>query len=223
MSGCRGASRFSSFTAEIKLADGKTGWGGARAGSGRKRKAAVEPLVVRVSRRRQGIPTLHKGVAMAWYCVRSEQSLEQTAWREIAALGFETFFPRAALNRPLFGRYFFARFDVGAPGWRRICSARGVQCILGASPIDPTPVPDAAIQIIRAQLDALDCLMSAPAPAPDAAELPQGARVAVRGGAFDGIRGLAGQTDAGRVSVLLSLMGRDVTVSVDRKQIELAA
>lgn len=199
-----------------------SGWGGKREGAGRKPKAVTtfRPLAV--------------DTELRWYAVRTDAAQEFTAWHQITDHGFECLFPReirpgrpesrTATGRtipakptviaPLFRTYLFARFSAADPSWRYIPHLRGVAEIFGISPDAPTPVPDAAVAVVRAQLDAQDVLI-----VPGATSIPDGSPVIVIGGPFDGLRGLARQSNAERVSVVLQLLGRFATTSLDRRNV----
>lgn len=201
-----------------------SGWGGKREGAGRKPKSVTtfRPLAI--------------DTELRWYAVRTDAAQEFTAWRGIADLGFETLFPReirpgrpeshTATGRtipakptviaPLFRTYLFARFSAANPSWRYIPHLRGVAEIFGISPDAPTPVPDAAMAVVRAQLDGQDILI-----VQGATPVPSGHPVRIVGGAFDGLLGLAGQSSAERVSVILDLLGRSTVASIPRRNVAL--
>ena len=75
----------------------------------------------------------------------------------LIAQGFEALLPLGARQMlggsvqiyPLFGPYLLVRFDVTRPGWRSICSTRGMKRLFGATPEQPTPLRDRDVSAIR--------------------------------------------------------------------------
>lgn len=162
-----------------------------------------------------------------WFVVRTGPGSDQlVADIEIRLAGFEVLNPslwkpatRPRLGRPglpdrivpLFSRYLMTRFDRDDPGWRRIRSLRGVECILGGTPARPVPVPHKAIEALRATLAPNACLYPVTR---HATPITTGASVRVLEGPFADHVGLCQMSDGLRVRLLLELLGRPVQVTV---------
>jgi transcription antitermination factor NusG len=180
-----------------------------------------------------------------WFCVRTLPGLHLTADIEIRLAGFEVFNPtmwKAAVPArrgpngslrpalpvrivPLFPRYLMARFHRSVDPWTRIRSLAGVDSILGTDPRTPAAVPDEAIALIRSRLMPNDCLY------PDNVELRDagpvvhvapGTRARLLEGPLADIAGICQWSDDKRVRLLLSLLGREVVVTVERSAVEVA-
>jgi transcription antitermination factor NusG len=177
----------------------------------------------------------------AWHCVRTGPRQELTADIQIRLAGFTLFAPSVwkpatrpcrgangvtkpgSPDRivPLFPRYLFVRFRRSDPGWRRIWSMPGVDCILGISPGAPTAVPDQAIEVIRGLCAPNDCIYPAShgeRPAP----LTPGTRARMLTGPMAEVAGICQWSDGKRVRLLLTIMGRAVAVTVPQAALELA-
>jgi transcription antitermination factor NusG len=179
-----------------------------------------------------------------WYCLRTDHGADVTAADAVRQAGFEVFAPmewreprsarrlahgairpaRPAGVDPMFPRYLFTRFSRSQP-WQLIRGLRGVDGLLGTAPDTPCPMPDAAITLIRDICQANDCRYpdSFDVHDPDALlPMDEGAPVRITGGAFADRFGVCDWSDAKRVRVLLSIMGRDVPLDVERAWIEAA-
>ena len=157
----------------------------------------------------------------AWYVVSAKMRREKFAALELARRGVEIFFPRLALShrrdivvRPLFPGYLFAHLRlpddakrvVWAPGVRRLVAFEG------AAP----PLPDDAIEFLRARGGPDGVIVARPRP------LPSGHRVRVTDGPLAGLVGIIeNPPDArGRVQVLMEILRRQTRVSVDAAWLE---
>jgi transcription antitermination factor NusG len=164
---------------------------------------------------------------------------------EIRLAGFEVFAPtiwkpaRAARRHssgallpalpdriePLFPRYLMARFHRSVDPWTRIRSLPGVDYILGPTPETPSPVPDAAVHAIRSRLMPNGCCypehveLRAAGPV---VHLPPGSNARLLEGPLADIAGICQWSDGRRVRLLLSLLGREVVVTVPRTAVEVA-
>lgn len=175
-----------------------------------------------------------------WYCIRTEFGAEITADMAIRTAEFETFFPmlwiaplparRTEMGRlmpaqserlvPLFRRYIFARFLRSDPSWRRIATMRGVERIFSTSPTTPIPVPDVAIDIVRKQCHP-NGVVYPPGHGEKRAAMEIGAIGRIPNSAFPDLVGICDWSEGDRVRLLMSIMGRQVPVTVDRSAVEI--
>lgn len=159
-----------------------------------------------------------------WYCVRTQPRREHIAAANLRErVGIEVFAPRihvrrstrtglvCALAEALFPGYLFARFEYPQQ-LRHVISTSGVTGIVSFGAQPPT-VADGVIEFLRAQVRLTD----------RAAEpvFSEGAWVRIVGGCFRNVEGrvLSFDDRTERVRVLLTLLGRDVQVSVLAQQL----
>lgn len=93
---------------------------------------------------------------LRWYCAQAKPGQVFTARDHLIRQQFEVLVPLGARRtltgvalEPLLGPYFLVRFDVRKPGWRRICSSRGVARLFGSTPEAPSPLRDADVERLR--------------------------------------------------------------------------
>jgi transcription elongation factor/antiterminator RfaH len=141
---------------------------------------------------------------------------EDRAIDNLARQSFTTFCPRvrktvrharklAHILAPMFPNYLFVRLDVLRDHWRSINGTRGVVRLLtqGDTPI---PVPAGIVEGLKVRVDWENVVDFTPA-------LQAGDTVRISGGPFAELIGTLEYLDeAGRVCVLLDLMGRAVSV-----------
>ncbi len=160
-----------------------------------------------------------------WYVVRSQPHAERRARENLGHQGFDAWLPLCRRRRrharkmeivlrPLFPRYLFVAVDLETTPWRAMLSTFGVANVI-QGPAGPVPVPDPVIESLRARADAAGVLDLEP-PAYQA-----GTKVRVTAGPFADVEGIfQARTDAERVAILLTLMGRAVRVMVSEGDIE---
>jgi len=161
-----------------------------------------------------------------WYAVHTHPQGENKAAFHLRQQNFTVYLPQFLKCRrharkvdwvpgPLFPRYLFVNFGETAGRWRPINSTIGVSHIVcqGTSPME---VPGDIIETIRArENDKGMVALNA------ANKFLVGDKVQVIYGPFDERIGLfKGQDDKQRVTLLLSLMGRDVRVRVNAAMID---
>jgi len=159
--------------------------------------------------------------ARKWYVVHTRARAEATAVAHLERQGFETYCPRY-LKRcsharrvtlepaPFFPRYIFVAMDMASQRWRAVRSTLGVSYLVG-SDNGPTPVTDGVVAELRASEDSGGFI-----PMEDSPQFRRGERVRLRDGIFSAYGGLFdGMADAGRVAVLLDILGRKVRVILD--------
>jgi transcriptional antiterminator RfaH len=157
----------------------------------------------------------------AWFCVRTQPKHEHIAathLRQEAAL--EVFLPRIRFKRltrqglrwtteALFPGYMFARFDLAAC-LRRVQHTRGVRAVVHFGRRWPA-VPGAVLQELRARVGSQEVYVLVVEPEP-------GDQACIAGGVFQGLEAVITRVMPGkeRVAVLLSFLGRQTTVELDR-------
>lgn len=154
-----------------------------------------------------------------WYVVHTQPGAERRAEANLRRQGYETYLPRyrrrrsharriELVERPLFPRYMFVRFDPAADRWRPILGTFGV-CGLVRFGDRPVPVPGGIVDALRANeaAHAFDDNLS------PVHGLGVGARIRVLAGPFADLVGkFQALADSERVLVLLDLLGREVRV-----------
>jgi transcriptional antiterminator RfaH len=161
-----------------------------------------------------------------WYCIRTKPLRELPIARYLQeVLGLETFFPRLKREKtirrvrrimtgPLFPRYLFCRF-VPAQHFRAVRYAQEVTEIVSRGD-QPTPVDDGLIHELKAWAEeAVDMITVKPGLLP-------GDAVAISGGLMRGLHGvfLHEMNDRDRVAILLSTLGGDARIIVNRCEVD---
>ncbi len=155
-----------------------------------------------------------------WYVVHTQPHHEGRAEMNLRRQGFSTYLPRylrrrsharrvETVARPLFPRYLFVALDMARDRWRSIHSTFGVSHIVQAGDA-PAPLPEGVVDEIRARETAEGYVALGLPPG-----VGPGSPVRLLDGLFLDCRGtLDRMVDAQRVTVLLTLLGRDVRVQV---------
>lgn len=164
---------------------------------------------------------------LRWYLVRTKPRAEQTALLNLARQGYEAYFPRLRQLRacrtggwrerivPVFPGYVFLRLDEGRQALAPVQSTCGIAGVVRFGSRYAI-VPEAVIESLRCRAD------------PDTGlyrlepqrSLAPGAAVRVYTGPFEGLEGIFDrEAGAGRVIVLLSVLGRSTGVLVPAAQI----
>jgi transcriptional antiterminator RfaH len=158
---------------------------------------------------------------MNWYCIHTKSQREKHAAEQLCTLlGFEVYFPQIRLQRrirrvrrevtePLFPRYLFCRFDLSRH-YRTVRYAHDVVDLVSFGQ-SPAIVTD---QLIR-DLKIWESESSLTANKPIFAS---GDRVQIADGPMQGLQAviLQGESDNDRVAVLLSILGCDARLTIDR-------
>ena len=156
-----------------------------------------------------------------WYVARTQPHREFRAEKQLAAQGFPTFLPvywkttrharrfRTA-KAPFFPGYLFVELTVGRDRWRNVNGTFGVSQLIMAGDL-PKPVPTGVVETLMAASD--------PGGMMSFGDDPRPVRVGrILSGPFAGCVGeLIKLTPAGRVQVLLEIMGSHVSVSVRKE------
>ncbi len=153
-----------------------------------------------------------------WYVVSSQPGAEAKAVQHLERQGYRVYLPRWRKRRsharrvdwiaaPLFPRYLFVGFDIETTRWRAIHSTVGVSHLVSNCGL-PAPVPAGIVEDIRAREAENGLIEIKPS-------FRAGQPVIVGEGPFlDQIGLFERMSDAERVTILLSLLGRDVRVKV---------
>lgn len=161
---------------------------------------------------------------MNWYCILTKPQREKQVAEQLGAfLGFEVYFPQIQLQRrirrvrrlvtePLFPRYLFCRFDL-ACNYRAVRYAHDVVDLVSFGP-QPAVVDDLLIDDLKswANKDRFSAARSA---------FSSGERVQISSGPMQGLQAviLEEYSDNERVAVLLSILGCDARLTIDRSQL----
>ncbi len=158
------------------------------------------------------------------YCKRGEQA---RAKQHLENQGVECYYPvvevskvvrgkRKTVTEPLFASYMFICFDYEAgPGFTTVRSTRGVVDFIrqGASPQEVDPTLVAGIKEHEHLTDE---------PLADSSLPKEGQQVRIKEGQFMDIEAIYKESDGERRSILLiTLLNKQVPVSVENKNIEL--
>ena len=162
-----------------------------------------------------------------WYVIQTKPANEHRVDAHLSNQKITVFLPMLetfhTLNgkvvpkiKPLFPSYLFARLDIQA-AYCKVRWTRGVNKILGIGS-EPIPVPEKVIQILRQRMGEKDVVRLDDG-------LEEGSVVQFTSGPFKDLMGVFDRrmSDGGRVRILLSLIGVDVSVQVSRHQIKRVA
>ena len=163
---------------------------------------------------------------MDWFVIYTKPNSEKTAEANLLRQGFEVFLPliektrRHArrvdkILRPIFPGYLFVRFDVAIMPWHSINGTIGVRHILTNNG-RPQPVTQNFVEILLGKLNERGAIE----------EREQlfaiGSKVEVAAGAMQGqMATILSADDHGRVQILLSMMGGQVSSSISSEDLEL--
>ena len=155
-----------------------------------------------------------------WYLVHTLPHCERRAQLHLRAQGFRTHFPTIqktirharqlrTVRAPLFPRYIFLILDLGRDRWLSAWSTVGVSSLY-ACENRPVPVPEGVVETLIANSDEANLALFA-------SGLTTGQSVRVLSGPFANFVGKLERLDsAGRVRVLLEIMGTAVPVAIRR-------
>jgi len=156
-----------------------------------------------------------------WYVAHTKAGAERLAEGNLERQGFHAYLPRAQLRKrgahgvsmvtvPLFPRYIFIQLDLENAPWRAVNSTYGISRLVSFGD-RPAHVDDAVIDEIRKR-EREDGIV----PLADMQVFKPGEAVEITHGAFSDRTGIFKcQSDKERVVVLLNLLGRDLTVSLE--------
>lgn len=154
-----------------------------------------------------------------WFIAQLKPNGINNALRNLHRQGFATFHPRQPVTRrlrnrlvtreePVFPGYVFVTFDPATAPWRRINATLGIARLLTTLSLQPATVPPDFMAALRDR-----CTPEGLVKPPDV--LSPGDLVRVRTGPFaDVVSRIESLDSAGRVGLLLEVMGQAVRVSI---------
>jgi transcriptional antiterminator RfaH len=158
-----------------------------------------------------------------WYVARTQPRAEGHAIANLEKQKFRAFCPRFRKSRrharrvesvlvPLFPSYIFVRLDLSCDRWRSVNGTRGVAHILMQGEWPQAVAPGV--------VESLEQRMRADGTVDLTSELEVGQSVRLASGPFADFIGTLQQLDsAGRVRVLIELLGRSVSVALNGEAI----
>lgn len=158
-----------------------------------------------------------------WYAVQTYPHREEAVERHLSYQGFATYLPRslrtvrharrtATKRVAYFDRYLFVSVDVDRQRWRCINGTLGVKNLIMCGQ-KPLPVPIGIVETLVSATDEAGILRST-------SLLKPGSRVRVIAGSLMDQLGVLDSLDGrGAASVLIAIMGRQVSVRISRDQI----
>ena len=165
-----------------------------------------------------------------WYAVHAKNHNEARVLLHLSQKIVPAFLPlveivhryrsrRVQRLEPLFPGYLFVqlqRIDDNPDQWHVVRWTPGVKSILGSEGA-PIPVPDAAVEDIKARVAPLGFIRPGP-------RFEANTRVVVRHGPLAGLEAVFERqlSSSGRVQVLMDLLGQQRRVQVDSTDLELA-
>ncbi|HET8720545.1 MAG TPA: transcription termination/antitermination NusG family protein [Nitrospira sp.] len=158
-----------------------------------------------------------------WYLVHTQPKSERKAQMHLGAQGFRTHFPTIekttrharqlrTVRAPLFPRYLFLILDPARDRWLSVQSTVGVSTLYSCDG-RPVPVPQGLVETLIENTDEANLTLFAHG-------LKRGQSVRILKGPFADLVGTIERLDdAGRVRVLLDMMGTAVPVALRRSAI----
>jgi transcription antitermination factor NusG len=159
-----------------------------------------------------------------WHCAWTHFREERRAVLELRRRDFETYLPlrldrQTRCAEVLFRGYVFLCFDPHQDPWGAIRSTPGVGGLICQAAGHPTPLPPGIVEHLVSRTSRRG-VVDDPGDAPRA--LAVGTAVGLVTGPMAGLRGICQWSDEARVRLLLSLLGREVSVTVSRAAVEVA-
>src|SRR5262245_39029801 len=177
------------------------------------------------------VPFARKGLALEgnerWFLVHTQPKNERKAEFHLSAQGFRTHLPQIqktvrharqlrTVRAPLFPRYLFLILDLGRDRWLSVRSTFGVSSLFTCDD-RPVAVPSGVVEELLAR--AAEANLT-----PFEAGRTAGQQVRIVSGAFADFVGTLERLDeAGRVRVLLEMMGGTIPVALHRSALMPAA
>jgi transcriptional antiterminator RfaH len=162
-----------------------------------------------------------------WFLAHTQPKSEQRAELHLGAQGFRTYLPQIqktvrharqlrTVQAPLFPRYLFVILDLGRDRWLSVRSTIGVSRLFTTQDGRPVPVPSGIVESLIGRSDGELMRLDA--------GLVAGQQVRILSGPFADLVGTLERLDgAGRVKVLLEMMGTAVPVILQRSVLSPAA
>ncbi len=155
-----------------------------------------------------------------WYLVRAILGREIMAAQQLGKQGFSAFLPKQmktvrharklkVVLGAFFPGYLFVRLDLDRDRWRSVNGTFGVAYLVSHGE-RPAPVPRGVVEALIEAADERDVLSGPP--------LHVGQKVRITAGAFaDQLAVIERLDDAGRVRVLLEIMGGEISMETPRE------
>jgi transcriptional antiterminator RfaH len=162
-----------------------------------------------------------------WFLAHTQPKSECKAELHLGAQGFRTYLPQiqktirharklSTVRAPLFPRYLFVILDLERDRWLSVRSTVGVSRLLATQDGRPVPVPIGIVESLIEQSNGSVTRLDA--------RLVKGQQVRILSGPFADFVGTLERLDeAGRVQVLLEMMGTSVPVTLHRSVLSRAA
>ena len=162
-----------------------------------------------------------------WFLVHTQPNSERKAELHLGAQGFRAYLPQIqktirharqlrTVRAPLFPRYIFLILDLGRDRWLSVRSTIGVSSLFTCED-RPVPVPKGVVEALIARTNEANLTRFD-------ADLTMGQTVRILSGPFADFVGTLERLDtAGRVRVLLTMMGTEVPVALHRSALLPAA
>jgi transcription elongation factor/antiterminator RfaH len=162
-----------------------------------------------------------------WFLAHTLPKSEWKAELHLGAQGFRTYLPQIqktirharqlrTVQRPLFPRYLFVVLDLGRDRWLSVRSTIGVSRLFTSQDGRPVPVPVGVVESLIERSDGKLTRLDL--------NLVKGQHVRILSGPFaDFVGTLARLDSAGRVQVLLEMMGTAVPITLHRSALSPAA
>jgi len=164
------------------------------------------------------------------WCVAHTQPLKEPAAKQhLLAQGYEVYMPRfKKICRharkveeklvPLFPRYIFVGMDLSSARWRSVNGTRGVSHLLMTNDLNPAKVATRVIDDLRSQE-----ITEGIVPVSSLVNFVKGENVRILDGAFkDQTAIFESMDDKSRVQLLLTFMGREITMTLPTFAVEAA-
>lgn len=154
-----------------------------------------------------------------WYVVHTQPNGEARASSNLERQGFLVYLPRylakrrharrtERVPRPLFPRYLFVHINPDCDRWRSVNGTFGVRYLIANDNV-PLPVPDGIVESFKAREDNSGLIT------PELPSFQPGQRIEILEGPMAMHAGVFHRmSDKERVVLLLSLLGREVSVSM---------
>jgi transcription elongation factor/antiterminator RfaH len=171
--------------------------------------------------------SLKLAVGERWFVAHTQPKSECKAELHLGAQGFRTYLPQIqktirharqlkTVRAPLFPRYLFVILNLERDRWLSVRSTVGISRLFTTQDGRPVPVPAGIVEALIDQSDGAVTRLDA--------SLVKGQQVRILSGPFADFTGSLERLDgAGRVQVLLKLMGTAVPVSLHRSALLPAA
>jgi transcriptional antiterminator RfaH len=192
-----------------------------------KEYAAVLEHAMRMSSLASGATPEAAGAGERWFVVHTQPRAEGRAIFHLERQGYRVFCPRYAKTArharkakivlaPLFPNYLFLQLHLGRDQWHSVNGTRGVARLIMQGET-PQPVPQGIIEALQARMSVDGAINWDPT-------IKIGQSVRIADGPFADFMGTLAHLDAaGRVRVLLDLLGRSVPVALRCEQLLPAA